>query len=187
VEIISPSNGGLHNFPIGVGAVILTLGPDTKGQRSKRVDVPLSDTFTSGITPHYWYLQLMTCKEALGCIGGPLFRHANGQRWTSSYFKSKDMYPLLHIQRNWGDPSLSPYDGAPGNNSEAKFYTFGMYRRGGRSQVTTRRAGCVWAASKADIMEHGWWRTHHRGYESMSEHYDENTLEDHIYITLRCM
>jgi hypothetical protein len=26
VEIITPSNGGLHNLPIGVGAVLLTLG-----------------------------------------------------------------------------------------------------------------------------------------------------------------
>jgi hypothetical protein len=39
VEIITPANGGLHNFPIGVGAVLLTLGTDTKGQSSKRLDV----------------------------------------------------------------------------------------------------------------------------------------------------
>jgi hypothetical protein len=83
VEIITPANGALHNFHIGVGAVLLTLGPETKGQISKRVDVPMTDTFASGISPHYWYLKLMECKEKLGCIGGPLFRHSNGQRWTS--------------------------------------------------------------------------------------------------------
>jgi hypothetical protein len=54
VEIITPSNGGLHNFPIGVGAVLLTLGPETKGQSSNRVDVPLAGTFASYISPHYW-------------------------------------------------------------------------------------------------------------------------------------
>jgi hypothetical protein len=64
-----PANGGLHNFPIGMGSVILTLGPETKGQSSKRVDVPLADTFASGISPQYWYLQLMKCKEALGWSG----------------------------------------------------------------------------------------------------------------------
>jgi hypothetical protein len=47
VEIITPAHGALHNLPIGVGAVLLTLGPDTKGQSSKRVDVPLADTFAS--------------------------------------------------------------------------------------------------------------------------------------------
>jgi hypothetical protein len=52
VEIITPANGALHNLPIGVGAVLLTLGPETKGQSSKRVDVPLADTFASGISPH---------------------------------------------------------------------------------------------------------------------------------------
>jgi hypothetical protein len=115
VEIIKPANGALHNLPIGVGAVLLALGPETKGQTSKRVDVPLSDTFASGISPHYWYLKLMECKENLGLIGGALFRHSNGQRCTSSYFKSTYVYPLLHIQRNHGYPSLVPYDGAPGN------------------------------------------------------------------------
>jgi hypothetical protein len=150
VEIITPANGAFHNLPIGVGAVILTLGPETKGQRSKKVDVPLVDTFASGISPQYWYLKLMECKEKLGSIGGgALFRHSNGQIWTSSYFKSTYVYPSLHIQRNRGNPSIAPYYGSPGNSIEAKFYSFGMYRRGGHSQVTMRRAGCVRAASKA--------------------------------------
>jgi hypothetical protein len=170
VQIITPDNGGLHNSPIGVGAALLTLGPETKGQSSKRVDVPLADTFASETSPYYWYLKLMECKDKLGWIGGPLFRHSNGQRWISSYFKSTNVYPLLHIQRNLGEPSLAPYDGAPGNSIGAKFYYFGMYRRGGRSQVTMRRAGCVRAASKAKIAKHGRWRTHNRGYEAMSEH-----------------
>jgi hypothetical protein len=159
VEIITPANGELHNLHIGAGASLLILGPETKSQSSKRVDLPLADTFALGISPHYWYLKLMDCKEKLGWIGGPLFSHCNGQRRTSSYFKSTHVYPLLHIQRNRGDPSLAPYDGAPGNIIEAKFYSFGMYRRGGRSKVTTRREGCVRAASKAEIAEHGRWRT----------------------------
>jgi hypothetical protein len=50
VEIITPANGALQNLPIGVGAVLLTLGPETKGQSSKRVDAPLADTFASGIS-----------------------------------------------------------------------------------------------------------------------------------------
>jgi hypothetical protein len=104
----------------------------------------------------------MECKEKLGWIGGPLFCHSNGQRWTSSHFKSTYVYPLLHIQRNRGYPSLAPYDGAPDNSIEAKFYSFGMYRGGGPSQVTTRRAGCVRAASKAEIAEDGQWRTQNR-------------------------
>jgi hypothetical protein len=40
-EIITPANGSLHNFLTGVVAVLLTLGPETKGQSSKRVDFPL--------------------------------------------------------------------------------------------------------------------------------------------------
>jgi hypothetical protein len=117
VEFIAPANGGLHNFHIVVGKVLLILGTETKGQSLKPVDVPLADTFASGISPHYWYLQLMECKEKLGWIGITLFHHYNGQRWTSSYFKSTHVYPLLHIQRNHGDPSLAPYDGAPGKPS----------------------------------------------------------------------
>jgi hypothetical protein len=40
VKIITPSNRALHNLPIGVGAALLTLGPETKSQRSKIVDAP---------------------------------------------------------------------------------------------------------------------------------------------------
>jgi hypothetical protein len=68
----------------------------------------------------------MECKDKLGWIGGPIFRHSNGQRWTSSYFKSTHIHPLLHIQRNHRDPILAPYDGAPGNIIDAKFYSFGI-------------------------------------------------------------
>jgi hypothetical protein len=70
VEITTPANGALHNLPIGVGAILLTLVPETKGKSSKRADVPLADTFASGISPHYWYLKFMECKENLGWIGG---------------------------------------------------------------------------------------------------------------------
>jgi hypothetical protein len=69
MEIITPANEALHNLPFGVGAVLLTLGPETKCQSYKRFDVPLSDTFGSGISPHFWYLKLMECKENLGWIG----------------------------------------------------------------------------------------------------------------------
>jgi hypothetical protein len=52
VEITTPANGGLHKFQIGVGEVLLTLGPETKNQSSRWMDVPLSGTFASGISPH---------------------------------------------------------------------------------------------------------------------------------------
>jgi hypothetical protein len=129
----------------------------------------------------------MKYKEGLGWNGGPFIHHANWQRWTSSYFKSTPVSPLLHIERNRGDPLLFPYDGAPGNSIDANFYYVGMYRRGGRSQVTMRRVGCGRAEAKAEIAEHGRWRTQNWGYESMPEHYNEITLEDRIYITLLYM
>jgi hypothetical protein len=82
VEIITPDNGSLHNLHIGVGAILLTLGPETKGQSSKRADVPLADTFASGISPHYWYLKLMECKENLGWIGLDWGASISPLQWT---------------------------------------------------------------------------------------------------------
>jgi hypothetical protein len=35
VEIITPANGALQHLPTGVGSVLLTLGPETKGQSSR--------------------------------------------------------------------------------------------------------------------------------------------------------
>jgi hypothetical protein len=113
VEAIDPANGDLHNLLIGVEAIILTLGPDTKWQSSRRVEIPMADTFASGISHYYWYMKIQECKRELGWIGGPLFHHSDGQRWINSYLKNTHVYHLLHIQHNRGNPSLDPYDGGP--------------------------------------------------------------------------
>jgi hypothetical protein len=102
-------------------------------------------------------------------------------------FQEHTCVPFSTYSEETRRPQSSPYDGAPGNSIDAKFYSFGMYKRGGRSKVTMRRTGCVRAASKAEIAEHGRWRTQNKGYESMSEHYNESILDDRSYITLLCM
>jgi hypothetical protein len=127
----------------------------------------------------------MECKDKLGWIGVALSAIPMTKDG-KVHISRAHMCTLCYIFRVT-TTQCSPYDGAPGKIIEAKFYSFGMYRRGGRSQVTMRREGCVRAASKAEIAEHGRWRTHNGGYEAMSEHYNESTLEDHIYITLLCM
>jgi hypothetical protein len=96
----------------------------------------------------------MKCKEKLGWIGGPLFRHYNGQLCTRSFFKRTQVYPLLHNHRNRGDPSLASYAGAPVSSIDAKFYYFGMYGLGAPLWVTMNCACCVRAVFKAETAEH---------------------------------
>jgi hypothetical protein len=107
VEIITPANGALHNLHIGVGAVLLTLGPETKGQSSKRVDVPLADTFASGISPHYWYLKLMECKE-FGMDRGGSIMSFQWPKMDQFIFQEHTCVPFVIYSKEPWSPQSSP-------------------------------------------------------------------------------
>jgi hypothetical protein len=108
VEIVTPANGALHDLPIGVGAVLLTLGPETKGQSSKRVDVPLADNFASGINPHYWYLKLMACKDNLGWIRGGLYSAIQMDKYGPVHISREHMCTLCYIFRGTAETPVQP-------------------------------------------------------------------------------
>jgi hypothetical protein len=91
----------------------------------------------------------------------------------------------LRQQRAEGDPFLQAFTEAPGNRLEDKYYSFGTYRRGGRSTSTKRLNGTK-TATPDEVYEHGRW-TKRMSKENMPTRYNEYELSDRINLTLLCM
>ena len=132
--------------------------PDQAGRRGDGLcSLPLG--FSLGI----WLEELRDHLRPAGVDTGLLFRHTDGTRWDSHYFRHNHLYPLLTLQRLAGDSFLKAFDGSPGNTIPDKFYSMHSYRNGGRSSVSKRRPGCVRAATPVEVTEHGRWRQRHSG------------------------
>jgi len=76
-------------------------------------------------------------------------------------------------------------DEVAGNRIEDKYYSFGTYRRGGRTASGKRGHGTK-KASTDEIYEHGRWERR-LDSENMPTRYNEYGLDDRITITLCCM
>ena len=85
-----------------------------------KADVIVAYETTSGTKAGLWYERLATCRQELGVTGGLLFRHLDGTKWTSNYFRTTHVYPLLQMQRAAGDPVLSLCSDEPGNRIAKK-------------------------------------------------------------------
>ena len=115
-----------------------------------------------------------------------IFQHANGQQWSSRFFRTTFLYPSLQQQRTDGDVTLRPFDGSRGNAIADKYYSMHSYRRGARSQCSRKRDGFLRAATKPEVNEHGRWRVS-RGSMDMATQYLEWSIADRLSITLLCM
>jgi hypothetical protein len=87
--------------------------------------------------------------------------------------------------RSEGDPFLQAFTLEPGNRIKDKYYSFGTYRRGGRSTCTKRNNGTK-KATPDEVYEHGQWRKR-ISRENMPTRYNEFGIDDRVNITLLCM
>jgi hypothetical protein len=186
--VIEPEDGPQHGLPSGVGAILWKLLEQTKSNRTSRADVPMAYTTGSGFSLGKWMHRL---REALGVgtfpdTATPIFCHENGTRWTSQYFRSTFLIPMLDMQRRLGDPYLQAYDGSPGNSLADKFYSIHSIRSGGRTHVSRKRPGCSRKAAPEEINDHGRWREKLSGM-TMSRRYLRSPLLDRLALTLFCM
>jgi hypothetical protein len=114
-----------------------------------------------------------------------VIRGEAGTQWTSAYYRHQHLYKWLQQQRAAGDPFLQAFTAAPGNRLEDKYYSFGTYRRGGRSSSSKRNNGTN-QATPDEIYEHGRWNKR-ISKENMATRYNEYELSDRINLTLLCM
>jgi len=184
ISITRPSDGPHRGLPPGVGVIELRLLPETKSNRTQVADVVISYLCASGLSPGLWIDRLLRLWPQPQ-PSDLLIKGADGRGWTSHYFRAHHLYPWLHHMRSEGDPFLQAFTSEPGNRIEDKYYSFGTYRRGGRSASTKRNNG-LQQATADEVYEHGRW-TRRISKENMPTRYNEYSLADRVNITLLCM
>lgn len=188
--LIRPEDGERAGLPPNVGAVQLSLLPETKSNRTSTADVVIAWRTSSGLLLGDWVHLLLVRMDALGWTAGfcrPFRDPRNGVPWTSRYYRHELLFPLLRLQRAEGDPFLQQFDDSvPGQRFADKFTMFHLLRRGGRTHVTRKRPGCLRKAEPLEVYAHARWRLVNKGNEKIDVHYIEPNLEDRIYLTLLC-
>ena len=176
-----PRDGSVYNLPQGVGVLGLKLLENTKASQTRRADVWISFTTSSGLSVGKWWCRFLNHRANQD-------QHTNifyteGQRvWTSEYFRTTFLYPWLSELQAQGDAYLIPYDGSNNNSIPDAFYSLGCFRRGARLDVDQCREGSIRKATPREITEHGRWRI--RRAPDMSTHYLEWGVEEKVKLTL---
>lgn len=179
ITYLPPAAARGQGVPRG-GVFILTLQPETKGNRTFRPDIVISSSTNDGLRLDYWYTALLPFVSASTFV----FRSPSRQ-WTSLTYRRDYFYPALRAQREFGDAFLIAFDVEGSSSLESKFYSLHSYRRGARSHVSKRR-DISHRASLVQVYEHARWRRRRSG-EAIDVMYREWTLADRVLLTLECM
>lgn len=188
VEMIPPPKGAAYNLPPNVGAILLRLLPSTKASRNKQVDVVMAWKTSSGFSLGSWLSKLFTILRQLKTYSPNcyLFHTSRTAPWTSNYFRTHHLYPLLHLQYLNGDATLRHINITSTHDIPYYFFSMHSYRRGAETHCSRKRAGCVRAALAGEAINHARWRIKNKGREDMPTHYREPSVEDRVYLTLLC-
>ena len=151
VDSIHHSRSAKYELPTGVGFLELRLAPETKSNRTKRVDVVIAHLSGSGFQPARWFRRARSQSPGSSCTS-LIFTDAAGAPWTSQFFRQQFLYPVLRRLKNAGDPSLTRLE------IELAFWSLHCYRRGARSHVSHHLPGRRTKATKEQVYEHGRWR-----------------------------
>ena len=186
--LVPPDKGAAYNLPPCVGAILLTLLPSTKSSRNRQVDVVIAWKTASGLCLGYWMSRLFTLLHHLQWTDPKcyLFRSNINSPWTSLYFRSNHLYPLLHLQRIEGDATLRHINVTSSADIPFHFYSLHSYRRGAQGNTVRKRDGCKRKALPHEANDHARWRIRNTGREDMPTHYRAPTVEDRVYLTLLC-
>ena len=189
IELVPPSEGAVYGLPPNVGAILFQLLPSTKSSRNKQVDIVIAWQTSSGLNLGYWLHYLFQTMDKLkwNSPHSFIFRSTLGStHWSSHYFRTNHLYPLLHLQFFQGDVTLRHIQPTTTHGIPYHFYSLHSYRRGAKTFPTRKRNGCRRAATRVELENHGRWRVKNTGREDMPLHYTEPSIEDRVYLTLLC-
>jgi hypothetical protein len=187
VAITRPEHGPREGLPLGIGIVQVNLQGQTKSSQARMVDMVIAYLTCSGKNLGWWLDTLWhSLPYPLRVPSGYVICHDNGTPWTSHYFRHNYVYPLLAIQRSLGDPYLHKFDETVGRGLRENYWSFNMYRRGGRNQVSCKRASNLRAATPAEVVEHGRWHVS-RSTLDMPTAYLEWSVADRSSLSYFCM
>ena len=145
VELVPPSNGAVYGLPPNVGVILFQLLPSTKSSRNKQVDIVITWHTASGLNLGFWLRHLFNIMDVLKWSSPHsfLFRsNSESSHWSSNYFRTTHLYPLLHLQYLQGDVTLRHIQPTSSHGIPYHFYSMHSYRRGAKTFPTRKREGC---------------------------------------------
>lgn len=182
-DIVLPTEGPRLDLPLGIGAVILRLAPETKSSRNREGDVVVAYTTTSGLSLGKWLLRATALlgldRERLP--PRPLFTTMTGRLWSSLYFREAHLYPHLRRLQDAGDAYLSNVD-----SILTAYWSLHSYRRGARTHVSNPPSGPYRRATTVETYEHARWRQRRGNTEDIDKVYQEWSIFNRIQLTLWC-
>jgi len=185
IDITEPHLGPSKGLRFGIGMIMLSLNHSTKSSQTKQANVVIAHATYGGLCPGLWIQRLYDLCTILNYTSSFVFRHPNGQQWTSSYYRHNILFPLLLIQRHEGNPILQNLPGMdPLTSLTTSFWSWHSYRRGGRTHVSIRHPLAARIATRDEVLEHGRWRQQATG--DLPLHYQEWEFPTRLNITLLC-
>jgi hypothetical protein len=186
--VVKPAAGPSRGLPSGVGAVLWKLLAQTKSNRTSRADIAMAYTASAGLSIGKWLHRLRESLElqAFPTRATSIFCHEDGRRWTSRYFRSNFLIPMLDIMRRMGDPYLSKANGSPGNSLADNLYSLNTLCSGGHTHVSRKQHGCQRKVQPEELSDHGCWQEKLSGM-TMPRRYLQAPLLDHLAHTIFCM
>ena len=132
IELVPPKNGAVYNLPPHVGAILFTLLPSTKSSRNRQVDIVIAWQTSSGLCLGYWLSRLFSLLHQLQWSDPKcyIFRSSTNSPWSSLYFRTNHLYPLLHLQHIEGDATLCHINVTSSTDIPYHFYSLHSYRHG---------------------------------------------------------
>jgi hypothetical protein len=189
VHPTNPRDGPREGLTPGLGAIVLDLTPETKTSRTMKKDMVIAWETLSGLSWGFWWVRF----KALVFQGQDhsqdprfLFCFDDGSPWTSAYFRSTYLIPMLYTMKVAGDPYLSKFTDSRGDRIEDWVKSMHSYRHGAREMVGVKQPNTRRAATGDEVYDHGRWRRR-RGNEPIDKQYDRWPLSRRINLTLYCM
>lgn len=187
LQVTQPPDGPQQGLPVGMGVIEVNLPLQTKSSQSRTADMVIAYETGSGKNLGWWLETLWDQLPYPQRVPHSfVICHSNGDPWTSHYYRYNFVYPLLAVQRTLGDPYLTKFDETPGKGLVENYWSFNMYRRGGRNHVSRKRPGNRRAATPAEVVEHGRWRVS-RSTLDMPTAYLEWSTADRTAVSYFCM
>jgi hypothetical protein len=187
IDITRPENGPQHGLPAGMGIVQVDFLDQTKSSQAQTADMVVAYQTASGKNLGWWLETLWASLPYPDRVSlAFVLCHSDSTPWTSHFFRYTYVYPLLALQRSLGDPYLLKFDETAGKGLQENYWSFNMYRRGGRNQVSRKRASNLRTATPAEVVEHGRWRIS-RSTLDMPTAYLEWSVADRSAISFFCM
>jgi hypothetical protein len=171
-----------------MGVILVNLLEQSKSSQARVADMVIAYETAAGKNLGWWLSTLRNILPYPGRVPSSyVLCHPNGSPWTSHYFRYTHIYPLLSLQRSLGDAYyLAKFDETIGKGLAENYWSFNMYRRGGRNHVSRKRPSNLRQATTAEVVEHGRWRIS-RSTLDMPTAYLEWSIADRTSVSYFCM